>query len=224
MAVKAILFDLDGTLLNTLDDLANAGNYALEQLGLPTHPIEAYRYFVGNGARKLCERMLPEEKRTKTALEAAYHLFDQRYQTHMFDCTAPYPGIPELLSALKERKLRLGVLSNKPDAFVQEIVERFFPGIFEAVAGQQGSRIKPDPAGVNHILQQFGVPPEECLYIGDSAVDIQTAQNAYTHSCGVLWGFRDEAELQKAGAETLAACPADILTRLENETIISQGE
>lgn len=215
--MKAVLFDLDGTLLNTLADLANAGNYALEQLGLPTHPIEAYRYFVGNGARKLCERMLPEEKRTKGFMEDAYRHFDQRYQAHMFDCTAPYPGIPELLSALKEKKLRLGVLSNKPDAFVQEIVERFFPGIFEAAAGQQGSRIKPDPAGINQILQQFGVPPEECLYVGDSGVDIQTAQNAHTHSCGVIWGFRGEPELREAGAEALAFSPSDILSLLEEE-------
>lgn len=124
----------------------------------------------------------------------------------------PYPGIPELLAALKAKGLRLGVVSNKPHEFVTQIIEGYFPGLFDSVAGQQGGCIKPDPSGVKQVIDAFGLHPDQVLYVGDSAVDIETAQNAGTASCGVLWGFRDEAELEEAGAQYIAAHPQDIAT------------
>lgn len=210
MAIKAVLFDLDGTLLNTLSDLADAGNRTLSEMQLPTYPENAYRRFVGDGVRMLCIRMLPEQLRDDIHVAQARALFDVSYQAHMFDRTAPYDGIPALLSGLRKKGLKLGIVSNKPDGFVQSIAERYFPGSFDAVAGQQGVLVKPDPTGVNLVLRRFGVSPEEALYVGDSSVDIQTAKNAGTHSCGVTWGFRGERELRENGAEYLAFTPTDV--------------
>lgn len=211
--IKAVVFDLDGTLLNTIQDLANASNYALEQLGDPTFTTEEYKHLVGDGRRNLILRMLPEGQREdETMVARATELFDTYYQKHMRDCTAPYPGIPALLRDLKKNGLRLGVVSNKPHEFVTQIVEEYFPGIFDSVAGQQGTLVKPDPAALNRVIADFGLHPDEVLYVGDSNVDIYTAKNAKTASCGVLWGFRGEEELEEAGAEHLAAAEEDILS------------
>jgi len=219
MSIKAVIFDLDGTLLNTLADLADASNWALAEMGLPTHPEEAYRHFVGDGAAMLCLRMLPGDRRDEASLKQARALFDRRYQAHMFDRTVPYEGIPALLDTLSspEKGLSLGVVSNKPDVFVQAIAARYFPGRFAAVSGQQGAA-KPDPAGVLRCLDAFGVLPKEALYVGDGAVDIQTAKNAGTHSCGAVWGFRGERELRESGAEALAYTPKDVA-----ELVLSLG-
>lgn len=216
MRIRSVIFDLDGTLLNTLDDLADACNRALARMGHPLHPTDAYRHFIGNGARMLCTRMLPEEVQSEEA-ERAHALFDEEYRDHMFDKTAPYPGIPALLEELVRRELLLGVVSNKPDIFVQSIVERYFPGVFRAVSGPRDGHAKPDPAGVLSVLERFGVPPEEALYVGDSDVDMLTARNAGVHSCGVLWGFRDRAELSAAGAEHLIREPGELLALLERK-------
>lgn len=224
MACKAVIFDLDGTLLDTLADLANASNRALERLGYPTHPVEAYRMFVGDGARKLCERMLPAQARTDGEIEQARRLFDLEYQGHLFDCTRPYPGIEELLDALQGQGILLGVVSNKPDAFVQAIVRRYFPNRFPAVAGQQGGRVKPDPSGVNEVLRRFSLSPEQTLYVGDSGVDMQTAKNARTHSCGVSWGFRGREELEQAGAEFVIDHPLELPAVLERLPLAGTSE
>lgn len=211
--IKAVVFDLDGTLLNTIQDLANASNAALEKLGFPTHTVEEYKHLVGNGRRNLVLRMVPAEQREKEdVISQATALFDEYYQQHMQDCTAPYPGIPALLKGLRDKGMRLGVVSNKPHEFVTQIVEKYFPGIFDSVAGQQGDLVKPDPAALNRVIADFGLHSDEVLYVGDSNVDIRTAQNAKTDSCGVLWGFRDEAELEEAGAHHIAASEQDILT------------
>ena len=211
--IKAVIFDLDGTLLNTIEDLANACNYALTEMDLPTYTVEEYKHLVGDGRRNLILRMLPEQLRTdEAAVERASGLFDQYYQAHMQDCTAPYSGIEKLLAALKAKGLRLGVVSNKPHEFVTQIVEQYFPGVFDSVAGQQGTLVKPDPAALNRVIADFGLHPDQVLYVGDSNVDIFTAHNAKTADCGVLWGFRDEAELEEAGAKQIAASPEDILT------------
>lgn len=211
MGIQSVIFDLDGTLLNTLDDLADASNRALVRLGFPTHPISAYRRFVGNGARLLCTRMLPPEHRSEAEIEQARHLFDEEYSGHMFDKTVPYPEIPALLDRLREQGIQMGIVSNKPDEFVQAIAQRYFPGYFQAVSGPRGGRTKPDPSGVLLLLDGFQVPPASTLYVGDSDVDMQTAHNAGTHSCGALWGFRGPDELRAAGAEHLAQSPLDIL-------------
>ena len=211
--IKAVVFDLDGTQLNTIEDLANASKDALERLGCPTHTGEEYKKLVGDGRRTLMLRMLPPQQREDEAVvERATALFDAYYQQHMRDCTAPYPGIQALLRGLKEKGMRLGVVSNKPHEFVTQIVEEYFPGIFDSVAGQQGTLVKPDPAALKKVIADFGLHPDEVLYVGDSNVDIRTAQNAKTASCGVLWGFRGQEELEEAGAQHLAAVEEDILT------------
>ena len=215
--IKAVIFDLDGTLLNTIQDLANACNWALGQMGLPQHTVEEYKRFVGDGRRNLILRMLPpEQSADPQAVERASSLFDEHYAAHLQDTTAPYPGIPQLLAHLREKGLLLGVVSNKPHEFTEKIVEQYFPGVFHKVAGQQGTLVKPDPAGVNRLLAVFGVQPAETLYIGDSGVDMQTAQNAKTQSCGVTWGFRDKAELRAAGAQLVAAHPEEIAALVDS--------
>ena len=174
--IKAVVFDLDRTLLNTIQDLANAANHALRTLGLPEHTTEEFLHFVGVGRRNMVLRMLPEALRADEAMVArASGLFDEHYNAHLRDCTAPYPGIPELLAALKAKGLRLGVVSNKPHEFVTQIIEGYFPGLFDSVAGQQGGCIKPDPSGVKQVIDAFGLHPDQVLYVGDSAVDIETA-------------------------------------------------
>lgn len=219
MPIQAVIFDLDGTLLNTLDDLADAGNRVLAALEYPQHPTEAFRRFVGSGAHILCKRMLPEEHRSESEVNLAHSIFDREYKEHMFDKTAPYPGIPALLEDLRRRNLLLGIVSNKPDVYVQPIAERYFPEIFSAVAGPQNGQLKPDPSGVIAVLRKFSVLPQDTLYVGDSDVDMETARNAKVHSCGVLWGFRDRQELASAGANHLVSDPSGILDLVENITI-----
>ena len=212
--IKTVLFDLDGTLLNTIDDLADAGNWVCAQHGWPTFTVEQFKHMVGNGIPKLVERFSPENARTPEQLAATLAEFTARYDAHKEDKTAPYPGIPELLRALRARGIRTGVVSNKPHEFVTRIIDDYFPGLFDSVAGQQGTLIKPDPTGVNKVITAFHLHPDQVLYVGDSGVDIKTAQNAKAVSCGVLWGFRGEAELSAAGAAALASVPEDILTYL----------
>ena len=155
---SAVIFDLDGTLLNTLTDLANAGNHTLEVLGFPTHAVDAYRYMVGNGIPKLIERMLPEGSRGPATQQTALSVFLRYYEAHKQDTTAPYPGILPMLHALKAAGLRLGVVSNKENTLSQEVAAHYFPGIFDAVAGHVlGTPAKPDPALVNSLIAQFGV-------------------------------------------------------------------
>lgn len=202
---RCYIFDLDGTLINSLEDLADASNWVLAESGLPTHPTEAYRYFVGNGAYKLAERMLPESMRDEQTVAEYKARFDQRYNGHYLDKTKPYPGVSELLTHLKAKGVQLAVLSNKPNQFVQKIcTEVFGEGFFDAVCGQRdGVSKKPAPDGVFEILKELGQKPEETLFIGDSNVDIQTAKNAGLHSAGVTWGFRGREELEEAGADYL---------------------
>lgn len=210
----AVLFDMDGTLLNTLDDLAEACNYALRKMGYPTHPNEAYKRFVGNGAKVLIQRILPKEALNEAVAEQARAIFDEYYQAHQFDNTRPYPGIPELLETLKQANMKLGVVSNKPDEFVQKIAAYYFPDIFDAVAGQQGQQTKPDPAGIQKVMEELQLTAGEVLYVGDSGVDIETAHNAHIYDCGVSWGFRGAEELKQYGAAQIADKPEDILRLL----------
>ncbi|MEG0911263.1 MAG: HAD family hydrolase [Ruthenibacterium sp.] len=209
---RAVIFDLDGTLLNTLTDLANAGNHTLQVLRFAPHPIEDYKKMVGNGIPKLVERFLPQQARGEATQTLALHLFMTYYDAHKADKTAPYAGIASLLRSLHEKNLQLGVVSNKEDTMANDVITHYFHDVFDAVAGHiSGTAPKPNPARVNEIVAQFGVSPREVLYVGDSDVDIFTAKNAEMDSCGVLWGFRTEAELAAAGATYLAKTPADIL-------------
>lgn len=209
--IKAVIFDLDGTLLNTLTDLANAGNNALTGCGFATHPVDDFKFFVGDGRRNMVLRMLPKEAAENEMIVAkAEQLFDEAYHAHLLDCTVPYPGVPELLDALKAGGLKLGVVSNKPDEFVQRIVEDYFPGIFDMVCGQVGGVLKPDPAGVNRVLNALGLAPHEALYVGDSGVDVATAHNAHCPVCAVSWGFRPKEELVGAGADQIIDTPLEL--------------
>ena len=201
---KAVIFDLDGTLLNTIDDLAAAGNATLRALGYPTHTVEEYKRMVGNGVPKLIERFLPPQHRDEETRRRAAQLFFAHYDAHKEDATAPYPGIPALLCALRARGVKLGVVSNKENALTQDVIAHYFPDTFDAVAGHTlGTPTKPDPHLVNEMRAAFGLAPGAVLYVGDSDVDIETAHNARLAGCGVVWGFRTEAELRAASAEFL---------------------
>lgn len=204
---KTVVFDLDGTLLNTLDDLADAGNRLCANRGWPTHTAEEFRYFVGNGIPKLIERLAPPEHRTPAELAEALAWFQADYGAHLRDKTAPYPGIPAMLGRLKAAGVQLAVFSNKADPLAREVVASYFdPALFDLVRGQRpDTPVKPAPEGTRALLAALGADPAATLYVGDSNVDVQTARNAGLDCCGVLWGFRTRQELQQEGARYLAA-------------------
>ncbi|MFT0328431.1 HAD family hydrolase [Bacteroides thetaiotaomicron] len=196
---KLVIFDLDGTLLNTIADLAHSTNYALNKLGYPTHEIEKYNFMVGNGIDKLFERALPEGEKSKENVLRVRKEFVPYYDIHNADDSRPYPGIPELLSYLQDAGIQITVASNKYQAATQKLIDHYFPEIhFTAVFGQrEGIKVKPDPTVVFDILEVAKVTKEEVLYVGDSGVDMQTAANAGVTACGVTWGFRPRAELEE---------------------------
>lgn len=210
--IKSIIFDLDGTLLDTIEDLANACNYALTTLGYKTHEVYKYKTFVGNGRYKLVERMLPEGNKDNETIEKALKLFDEYYEKHMVDMTKPYDGIIEMLEALILKDIKIAVVSNKPHEFTTEVVKNYFGERFEIVYGhRKNTAEKPDPAAVLEVIESFKVKREECLYIGDSEIDINTAKNAGVKSVGVEWGFRGRGELESAGAHYIVNKPEQIL-------------
>lgn len=207
----SVIFDLDGTLLNTLDDLAAAGNHALTILGCPTHPTECYKLMVGSGVPNLVSKMLPDAQREPATQQLALSLFRNYYEKHMQDYTAPYPGIMDMLDTFKEQGIVMGVVSNKAHQFVAPIIEQYFPGYFKAYTGlKDGIPVKPDPASVIALMQELCIEPESTLYCGDSDVDMYTAHNASLTACGVLWGFRSREELEQAGADILVADAAEL--------------
>lgn len=203
---KLVIFDLDGTLLDTIEDLANSVNYALEQYNFPTHPVETYRFFIGNGVNKLLERALPEDKRNADFVSMLKVYFIRHYFAHSEELTKPYPGISELLTRLYSEGYQLGVASNKVHEATVELVKRFFPEInFTLVLGQrEGFPVKPNPGILEEIVATAGVAKNEVLYVGDSGVDVATAHNAGVPFTGVLWGFRPRKELEEVGATQFA--------------------
>ena len=210
-----VVFDLDGTLLDSLGDLAQACNHALALHGLPGHEKETYKRFVGDGVRKLVERMTPNEVHTPALLDQIQADYEAYYAAHMEDLTAPYAGVPELLEAVAARGGKMAVLSNKPHVFTLPICERFFGEQFSVVHGQrEGYPRKPDASLVHEILELTATPVEKCIYVGDSGVDMQTAKNAGVFAVGVLWGFRERAELESCGADALVKHPMEILEYL----------
>ena len=211
MTKLAAVFDLDGTLLDTIDDLAYAVNTALTENGFPTHPREAYFYFVGNGARTLVQRALPQDVE-KTVFETVYARYSELYEAHWNIFTKPYDGILELLAALRADGIPLGVVSNKVHDRTLEVIDTFFPNTFDAVFGNRpGVPLKPDPAGVFDALKALGSDPAHAFYLGDTGVDIETGKRAGIYSAGALWGFRTAEELTAAGADILCAAPSDAL-------------
>ena len=217
---KLVIFDLDGTLLNTIDDLGEATNYALKNAGYPTHTIASYPYFVGNGVTKLLERVLPEEAQNDENVRTLRKYFMEYYEVHNTDNTNPYPGINELLTELESAGVKLAVASNKYDSAVKKLINHFFPHIkWSAIEGQkEGIPVKPDPSIVFDILSKCPTPKSEVLYIGDSGIDMETARRACVTSCGVTWGFRPITELLANYAEYIANQPHEILDIvLQNE-------
>lgn len=209
---KTVLFDLDGTLLNTIDDLAAAGNRLCGARGWPLHTVEQFKHLVGNGIPKLIERLTPPDQRSPQVLDRALRDFQADYQVHMQDLTSPYPGIPELLADLHRQGVCMAVLSNKADPLAREVVGDYFDlHLFASVHGlAAGMAPKPDPAGVNALMAELKADPRHTLYVGDSDVDVATARNAGIDCCGALWGFRGRRELEEAGATHLAADAAEL--------------
>lgn len=202
MRKQLVIFDLDGTLLDTVADLANATNQALEQCGFPTHPIEAYYQFVGNGINKLFARALPAESSNEENVLRIRSLFVPYYNEHNADCSSPYAGVVDLLRKLHSCGIQIAVASNKYHEATLKLTHHFFPEIdFAAIYGQrEGVPIKPAPNVVHDILCDTGIAKEHTLYVGDSGVDMQTARNAGVESVGVAWGFRSVEELLENGA------------------------
>ena len=218
MKYQAVIFDLDGTILNTLDDLADSANHVLAAKGFPVHPTERYKTFVGNGIPKLIERMLPSGTPEQVIADTLAD-FQAYYDLHKNDKTAPYPGISELLKALKARGVKLCVLSNKQhDLSVAIVRHHFGADAFDLIQGQSDRfPTKPDPTSCLFIMEQLGIPAQSILYVGDSNVDMQTARNAGLTACGVSWGFRSVEELTQAGADVIVTHPSDILSLVAGE-------
>ncbi len=218
MVYKAVIFDLDGTLLDTLETLAYYGNLALEKWGYTPYEKDAYRYMVGSGAKNLIRRMLQKQgKETEEAFEKVYKTYIQAYHNNTLYKTAVYPGIKALLEALSQKGLRLGVLSNKPHEATVPILKSFFgENLFTVMrGGMDGVPLKPDPTAALQVAEEMGAKPEECLYVGDTAVDMETGKRAGFYTIGVLWGFRDFEELSAAGADRIIERPGEILSYLE---------
>ncbi len=213
---QAVIFDLDGTLLNTIDDLANAGNFVCRQNGWPTHPVDCYKLFVGNGIPKLVERFSPADQRSPQRLEQTLRQFRQYYSLHKEDCTTAYEGIEALLHQLSAQQISLGVLTNKEDALAKQIIARYFDkSLFHLVQGALPDvPPKPDPTALHTICRHFAFAEKQVLFVGDSDVDMITAKNAGIDCCGVLWGFRSKEELKQAGATHLAQTPQELLQKI----------
>lgn len=213
---KALIFDLDGTLLNTLDDLADSTNYALSRFGYPTRTIEEVRQFVGNGVAKLIERAIPEGKNNPN-FEKCLAIFKENYAQNMYNKTAPYNGIIEMLSNLKSKGIKIAVVSNKFDLAVKELCKKYFEGFIDFAAGEneaQGIKKKPAPDTVISVLNEFNFASEDAVYVGDSDVDIMTAKNSKMPCISVTWGFRDEKFLLENGATILINAPSEIYNHL----------
>lgn len=216
MDIKALIFDLDGTLLDTLDDLAQTVNAVLEREGFATHPVDAYRYFVGNGLETLLRRAAPAGTPDQTIASLGLAMREE-YAVNWHTKTKPYPGVESMLRTLAASGLPFAVLSNKPHDFAVLCVRHFFPDIvFAAVQGSpKGGRAKPDPALALGLAKSFGAAPKNVLFVGDSSVDMDTATAAGMIAGGALWGFRPESELVAHGARILLARPDDVIRQID---------
>ena len=218
MSYSAIIFDLDGTLLNTIDDLANSMNVVLEQHGFPVHPVEQYKLFIGNGMDNLTRRVLPPACTDENFIKTFLDEFQNQYSKTWHNLTKPYPGIEKLLENLEARGIRMSVLSNKTDEFTQIIIDYYF-GLnhFDFVYGARtGVPKKPDPTGALEIAKRSDIPVVKFLYLGDSGVDMQTANAAGMFAMGATWGFRKTDELLEHGAKKLIYNPSEIIDMIRS--------
>lgn len=215
---KLAIFDLDGTLLNTIEDLGRAANYALAEKNLPIHNMASYPFLVGNGVRNLLLRAVPEDFKNESAIDEILRVFKTYYNEHNCDYTVPYDGMPELLKELNAEGVKIAVASNKYQQATEKIVRHYFPDVdFVTINGQQeGVPVKPDPSIVFDILSKAGVTKDETVFIGDSGVDMETARRACVDSIGVTWGFRPEKELIDHFADKIVHKPSEILEIVKN--------
>jgi phosphoglycolate phosphatase len=213
MKFKAVLFDLDGTLIDTIDDIGNAVNRVLLNKGFTKHAISSYRQFIGDGSKNLITRALPEEHRNKNLISACLKEFVEDYSRNIVVKTRPYDGIPEMLDVLKAQGLKLAVLSNKPDSLTKKCVSSILSKWdFDVVLGQRESvPLKPDPYGALEVAEKLAIPPANFLYLGDTAVDMKTAVSAGMFPVGVLWGFRTLKELKENGARAIIDEPLKVI-------------
>ncbi|MBI5819169.1 MAG: HAD family hydrolase [Verrucomicrobia bacterium] len=214
MNYKAVLFDLDGTLLDTLEDLADSMNAVLARLDAPQHPVPAYRYFVGDGVLELCRRVLPADRRDEATVKAAAAAMGDEYGRRWTAKTQPYPGIPELLDTLTERQVKMAILSNKNNNFTKLCVEKLLGRWrFDVVQGlDETIHKKPHPSGAVAVARRLKIAPADFLYLGDTNTDMKTAVAAGMYPVGALWGFRTAEELTANGAKVLISKPADLLS------------
>ncbi len=214
--IKGVLFDLDGTLVNSLYDLADSVNYALERFGYRVHETEKYKYFVGDGMPKLIERALPENARNDENIKTVLNCFMAYYREHYLDKTVAYDGIADTVTALLNKGIKAVVISNKADEMAKIVTTKLFGDMFSAVYGKrEGYPAKPDPTLTLEVIGDLGLKPKECAFIGDSGMDMAVAKNAGTLAIGVLWGFRKEDELISNGADFIVSTPADIIKIIE---------
>ncbi|MBR2151693.1 MAG: HAD-IA family hydrolase [Clostridia bacterium] len=212
MSINCIVFDLDGTLLNTLDDLANGVNYTLEKFGYPTHEIEKYKIFVGNGMKNLINRAVPEEIKNTEIEKDILAAFMEYYSAHSTDLTCPYDGVEDMIDALKDRGIKIGMVTNKAHNAAIDIMEKYFSGKFDYVLGQSEKfPLKPNPASAIFVCETLGCTPENSIFVGDSGVDMKTGADGGFLPVGVLWGFRDKDELISNGAKAVISHPAELL-------------
>jgi len=219
MRFNGVIFDLDGTLVNSLEDIADSMNTVLREYGFPTHGLTEYRAFVGRGMRNLVARSLPEDSRDETRIALCRDSLLKEYGMNCLKKTRPYEGITELIDGLDRRRMVRAVFSNKIDHLTKRIVEALFPGRpFPVVVGAgAGMPEKPDPAGVLSVARQLGIEPEHLIYVGDSDVDMETAHNAGMYPAGALWGFRTKEELAAHGAGSLIEHPPDLLGVIDGQ-------
>jgi phosphoglycolate phosphatase len=210
---KAVVFDLDGTLLDTIEDLADSMNLVLESLGFPIHSADQYKFFVGNGLRNLAEKALPVEHRSIESVDSAFKEMLKEYGTRWGDKTHPYSGIPELLDQLAAREIKLAILSNKEHELTLKIAEKFLARWnFAPVFGERpGVARKPDPASALEIIKILNIAPDDILYLGDSGSDMLTANNSGMYAVGALWGFRGREELINGGAKFIIDAPLKLM-------------
>jgi phosphoglycolate phosphatase len=213
MPFKAVIFDLDGTLLDTIKDIADSMNIVLKKLGFPTYKTEDYYYFVGEGMEILCKRVIPASFNNPEIINECVQMMKIEYEKNWVNNTKPYPGIPELLTELEKRKIKMAVLSNKPDAFTKLFVQKLLPQVnFSMVLGETPDfPKKPAPDGALYIARELGILPEEFIYLGDSGIDMKTALSAGMYPVGALWGFRTAEELITSGAKKLINKPDELL-------------
>ncbi len=217
MKFKAAVFDLDGTLLDSLHDIAHSMNAALRRKGFPEHPVVDYKIHVGDGMSILARRVLPDGARDDAGIAELVGLMREEYGARWADSTRPYQGIPELLDELARRGVKFAVVSNKPHDFTQQVTARLLPKWrFDPVIGsRQGIPHKPDPTGALEAAAHLKIPVAECVFIGDTAADMRTAVGAGMFPAGALWGFRDAPELLGSGAKILLKHPADLLSTFD---------